>query len=124
MRYHKAKTIHRVNLMAKRISIFWIVILGLLLTSAIPVAVMAYSAIHTAEVGIETEQTNQLGGRANAHASTIDQQFQAFETATQLTAAQATKLLTDKNSTLTDQQITDRLSKYSRDSNNVYGLDA
>ncbi len=114
--------------MFKRISIFWIVVVALLVTSAIPLGAMAVSAIQNTERGVEREQKNQLIERVGAHAATINQQLRQFELTTELAAAEARKLLLDQgDDKLTDAQIQERLKKYSRGTakelEGVYGLD-
>src|SRR5260221_2162823 len=110
--------------MTKRVPIFWIVMLALLITSGIPLGVLAYSAIRTSEVGVENEQKLQLVARADAHAATMDQQLKQFAIATQLAAAQAQKImLGQKAGELSDQEVEQRLVKYTRDAKGMFGLD-
>jgi uncharacterized protein (DUF1778 family) len=112
--------------MFKRISIFWIVVVALLVTSAIPAGCDGRHAIRT-QNGVEREQKPTIE-RAGAHAATINQQLRQFELTTELAAAEAKKLLLDqRDDKLTDAQIQERLKKYSRGTTKelegVYGLD-
>lgn len=109
--------------MFRKLSIFWIVLLALVVTSALPLGVMAVSAIRTTEEGVEQEQILQLQARADAHGDTIDEQFKAFSNATSLAAAQAEELLIHPEAHITPEEMAEILSKYQRDANNVYGLD-
>src|SRR5260221_11762435 len=108
--------------MTKRVPIFWIVMLALLITSGIPLGVLAYSAIRTSEVGVENEQKLQLVARADAHAATIDQQLKQFSIATQLAAAQAQKImLGQKAAQLSDQEAEKRMARYTSDAKGMFG---
>jgi hypothetical protein len=110
--------------MLKKIPTFWIILVALLITSAVPLALMALNAVRATETGVEREQLSQLVARADAHASTIDEQLRAFENATLLAAAQAQSLLVDPESQMTPADKQAILQKYQRDANGVYGLDA
>src|SRR5579859_2525615 len=109
--------------MIKKIPIFWIVIVSLLLTSAVPLGVMAYSAITTTQANVENTQEDQLQRRVQAYSDTIDLKFRWFQDQTQGAAAQAKQLL---NSTvLTPDEIDQRLQNLEPDPTlkGVYGLD-
>jgi putative methionine-R-sulfoxide reductase with GAF domain len=109
--------------MFRRISTFWIILIGLLITSAVSLGLMAFSAIRTTSTGVEREQIVQLTARVDAHASAIDERLRAFENATRLSTAQARVLLLTPEYQLTPEELQTVLQKYQRDANNVYGLD-
>jgi hypothetical protein len=108
--------------MLRKISTFWLMVFGLMLTSAITLGLMAASAIQTTRQTVETEQISQLRSRTEVYSLAINERLRAFENATQLAAAQA-KLLILSNS-LSSEETQSRLQKYQRDTNNVYGLDS
>jgi putative methionine-R-sulfoxide reductase with GAF domain len=101
--------------MFRKFSIFWIVVIALLITSALPLAIMVVRAVQTTESGVEAEQRNQLLARADAHASSIDQQFKKFEIATLLAATEAQQLLMNQQAALSDDEIAERMAKYRRE---------
>jgi putative methionine-R-sulfoxide reductase with GAF domain len=101
--------------MFKKISIFWIVLIALMFTSAFPLSFVAIRAIQTAERGIENEQRNQLVARVDAHATAINELFQKFQVATSLAAAQAKELLVTDAPALTEAQVSEKLAKYQRE---------
>jgi len=98
--------------MLRKVPLFWIVCLALLATSAIPLSVMAYSSISTTERSVEAEQANQLKARVEAYASTIEQKLKNFSSATQLAAAEAHQLLTQRDK-LTMSRLTNALKNMS-----------
>ncbi|MEK7277741.1 MAG: cache domain-containing protein, partial [Chloroflexota bacterium] len=110
--------------MFRKLSIFWILLVAILITSGVPLGLLAYNAIRTTESGVEREQINQLGERVHAHANTINGQFHEFQTATGLAAADAKSLMLTASRQIPAEEIENRLGKYARDSNNVFGLDA
>ena len=101
--------------MFKKVSIFWIIIIALLITSALPLGVMAVRAVQTTESGVESEQRNQLLARVRAHASSIDQQFQTFQIATEIAAAQAREILITGAPTIDEAEVERRLAIYQRE---------
>lgn len=109
--------------MLKRIPTFYILLAALLITSAIPLGLMALNTLRTTETEVEREQIAQLVARADAHAATIDEQLRGFENATKLAADQARGLLLNLSTQLTPEQQKTVLLKYKRDANGVYGLD-
>jgi hypothetical protein len=110
--------------MLKRIPTFYILLAALLITSAIPLGLMALNTLRTTETEVEREQIAQLVARADAHAATIDEQLRGFENATKLAADQAKVLLLNPSTQLTSEQQKSILEKYQRDANGVYGLDS
>lgn len=109
--------------MFKRIPTFYILLAALLITSAVPLGLMALNALRATETEVEREQITQLVARTDAHASTIDEQLRSFENATQLAAEQARFLLLDPQTQMTPAEKDAALQKYRRDANGVYGLD-
>lgn len=107
--------------MLRKISTFWLMLFGLMLTSAITLGLMSVSAVQTTGQTVENEQITQLRSRAGAHALSINERLHAFENATQLVATQAKLLMLSNN--LTSEQVQSRLEKYQRDANNIFGLD-
>jgi len=107
--------------MLQKISTFWLMVFGLMLTSAITLGLMAASAIQTTRRTVENEQILQLRSRAEVYALAINERLRGFENATQLSATQAKLLML--NNSLSPEEIQSRLKKYQRDSKNVYGLD-
>jgi len=107
--------------MLRKISTFWLMVFGLMLTSAITLGLMAASAIQTTGRTVENEQISQLRSRAEAYTSAINERLRAFENATQLVATQAKILMLSGG--LSPEEFQSRLQKYQRDANNVYGLD-
>jgi GAF domain-containing protein len=105
----------------RKISTFWLMVFGLMLTSAITLGLMAVNAIRTTGQTVEHEQILQLRSRAGAHANSINERLRAFENATQLVATQAKLLMLDNS--LPPEEIQSRLKKYQRDADNVFGLD-
>jgi putative methionine-R-sulfoxide reductase with GAF domain len=107
--------------MMQRISTFWLMVFGLMLTSAITLGLMSASAIQTTGRTVEAEQISQLRFRAEAHASAINERLLALENATQLLASQAKLLMLGDE--LSAEEIRLRLEKYQRDDQNIYGSD-
>lgn len=107
--------------MMRKISTFWLMVFGLMLTSAITLGLMAASAIQATGRTVEAEQISQLRFRAEAYTSAINERLHALENATQLLAAQAKLLILSDD--LHSDELQLRLQRYERDSNNVYGLD-
>jgi len=101
--------------MLKKVSIFWIIVFALLITSAVPLGIMAVQATQTTENGVEAEQRAQLVARVDAQAQAIDGRFLRFQTATVLAAAQARKLLITDAPMLTPEQVKQRMEKYQRE---------
>ena len=108
--------------MIKKIPIFWIVVFSLLLTSAVPLGAMAYSAITTTQTNVESTQKAQLQARVLAYSDTIDLKFRWFQDQTSLASAQAKQLL---NTPLSQDEIDQRLQNLELDptESDVYGLD-
>src|SRR5260221_11485631 len=109
--------------MIKKVPIFWIVVFSLLITSAVPLGAMAYSAITTTQTNVEKTQEDQLQARVQASSDIINEKFQSFQNQTEIAAAQAKQLL---NSTvLTQDEIDQRLQNLESDptESDVYGLD-
>lgn len=109
--------------MLKRIPTFYILLAALLITSAIPLGLMALNTLRTTEIEVEREQIAQLVARADAHAATIAEQLRSFENATKLAADQARVLLLNPSAPLSAAQQETVLQKYQRDSSGVFGLD-
>ena len=109
--------------MFKRIPTFYILLVALLVTSAIPLGLMAVNTLRTTETEVEREQIAQLAARADAHAATIDEQLRGFENATQLAADQARLLLLNPSAQMAPAERDAILQKFQRDDNGVYGLD-
>ncbi len=109
--------------MLRRIPTFYILLAALLITSAIPLGLMALNTIQTTETEVEREQISQLVARADAHAATIDEQLRGFENATKLAAEQARDLLVNSSTQVGQAEQDAALQKYQRDTNGVYGLD-
>jgi GAF domain-containing protein len=109
--------------MLRRVSTFWILLAALLITSAVPLGLLAWNAIETTAAGVEREQLVQMQARAEAHASAIDERLRGFANATRLAATQAQALLLSPEEQLSLEQIQEILSKYAYDANGVYGLD-
>ena len=109
--------------MFKRIPTFYILLAALLITSAVPLGLMALNALRATEIEVEREQIAQLVARADAHASTIDEQLRSFENATKLAADQARFLLLNPQTQMTPAEKDAALQKYRRDANGAYGLD-
>lgn len=110
--------------MLKRISIFWIILIALLVTSALPLGIIALRSIESTKDEIEREQQEQLVARVDAQTSAINEQFNAFSKSTALAAAEAKRLLTSASSAnLDDENLQTQLEKYQRDENNVFSLD-
>jgi putative methionine-R-sulfoxide reductase with GAF domain len=107
--------------MMRKISTFWLMVFGLMLTSAITLGLMAASAIQTTGRTVEAEQISQLRFRTEAYTSAINERLHALENATQLLAAQAKLLMLSDG--LSSEEIQLKLQKYQRDSDNVYGSD-
>jgi GAF domain-containing protein len=107
--------------MLRKIPTFWIMLFGLVLTSAITLGLMADTAIRTTRRAVENEQIVQLQARTSAHANSINERLRAFENATQFVATQAKLLMLEDG--LSDEEIQARLKKYQRDADNVFGLD-
>jgi|GEM_PF-2260001 len=107
--------------MMRKISTFWLMVFGLMLTSAITLGLMAANAIQITEDAIEDAQISQLGFRAEVYASDINERLRMMEIKTQLLAPQAKLLMISDD--LSAKEIQLRLQKYERDSNNVYGSD-
>jgi hypothetical protein len=107
--------------MLKKVSLFWILLIALLITSAVPLGVLAFRARGSTRSEIEREQKTQLIARVDAHASALDHQLREFENATTYAALQAKNLML--GTTLDDAEVQERLAKYQRDGSNVYGLD-
>ena len=110
--------------MLKKISVFWLVLAALLITSVIPLGLMAWNAIRSTETEVERTQLDQLTRLVKAHALTIDERLQAFENATSLATAQAKVFLLNRQDYLQPQDRQDILQKYQRDERDVYGLDS
>lgn len=109
--------------MFKRIPTFYILLAALLITSAVPLGLLAFNTLRTTETEVESEQITQLAARAEAHASTIDEQLKSFANATKLAADQAHFLLMDPQARMTPAEKDAVLQKYRRDANGVLGLD-
>jgi PAS domain S-box-containing protein len=109
--------------MFKRIPTFYILLAALLITSAVPLGLLALTTLRTTETEVESTQIAQLVARADAHASTIDEQLRSFENATELAAEQARSLLLNPRAQMTPAEQDAALQKYHRDANGVYGLD-
>lgn len=119
--------------MLRRISIFWIIFVALLVTSAVPLGLVAFNAIRTTSAEVEDTQREQLLKRVQANASTINEQFRQFEITTNVAATRARELLVDevKNLALDAQEnperaevlLETRLDRYGTDPIGVYGLD-
>ncbi|MCJ7432512.1 MAG: Cache 3/Cache 2 fusion domain-containing protein [Anaerolineales bacterium] len=107
--------------MLRKIPTFWLMVFGLMLTSAITLGLMAVNAIRTTGQTVEREQILQLRSRAGAHALSINERLHAFENATQLVATQAKLLM--RGDHLSPEEVQARLQKYQRDADNVFGLD-
>ena len=109
--------------MFKKIPTFSILLAALLITSAVPLGLLAFNTLRTTETEVESEQITQLAARAEAHASTIDEQLKSFANATKLAADQAHFLLLDPQARITPVEKDAVLQKYRRDANGVLGLD-
>jgi GAF domain-containing protein len=109
--------------MFKKIPTFYILLAALLITSAVPLGLLAFNTLRTTETQVESEQITQLAARAEAHASTIDEQLKSFANATKLAADQAHYLLQDPQAQMTPAEKDAVLQKYRRDANEVLGLD-
>src|SRR5512137_86602 len=103
--------------MFKRIPTFYILLVALLFTSAIPLGLMAVNTLRTTESEVERSQIDQLVARADAHATTIDEQLRGFENATKLAAEQAGVLLVASSTQMTPKDQEAILQKYQRDAN-------
>lgn len=110
--------------MLKRISIFWIILGALLLTSAVPLIIIAYRSITTTSAEVEREQKQQLRNRVEAHADAINEQFRQFEITTNVAANRVRELLTKDVHQLTEDELATRLANYRKDQFGIYGLDA
>lgn len=109
--------------MFKKIPTFYILLAALLITSAVPLGLLALNTLRTTETEVESEQITQLAARVEAHASTINEQLLSFENATKLAADQARFLLMDPQAQITPAEKDATLRKYRRDANGVLGLD-
>ena len=109
--------------MFKRIPTFYILLAALLITSAVPLGLMALNTLRATETEVEREQIAQLVARVAAHASTINEQLRSFENATKLAADQSGFLLLNPQAQMTPAEKDASLQKYRRDANGVYGLD-
>ena len=107
--------------MLRKIPTFWLMLFGLMLTSAITLGLMAVNAMQTTEQTVESEQIAQMQARSGAHALSINERLRAFENATKLAATQAKLLM--RSEILSPEEIQNRLKKYQRDADNVFGLD-
>src|SRR5512139_2841370 len=101
--------------MLKRIPTFYILLAALLITSAVPLGVLAFTTLRTTETEVESEQIAQLVTRVEAHASTINEQLRSFENATKLAADQAGFLLQNSQAQMTPAEQDAALQKYRRD---------
>lgn len=110
--------------MLKRISIFWIILIALLLTSAVPLIISAYRSITTTSSEVEREQKQQLRNRVEAQADAINEQFRQFEITTNVSADRVRELLTDGVNTIDDDDLDTLLANYRTDQFGIYGLDA
>ena len=110
--------------MMRRVSIFWIILIALLFTSAVPLGIMAWRSISTTSAEVEREQKQQLQNRVADLASGIDEQFRQFEITTHLAATRARELMVDSAPLLTEDDLDSGLVNYQRDQFDVYGLDA
>jgi hypothetical protein len=109
--------------MFKRIPTFYILLAALLITSAVPLGLLALNTLRATEAEVESEQITQLIARVEAHASTIDEKLLSFENATQLAADQARFLLQDPQAQMTPAEKDAALEKYRRDADGVLDLD-
>jgi hypothetical protein len=108
--------------MLRKISTFWLIVFGIMLTSAITLGLMATSAIQTTTVTVEAEQISHLLSRVQVYSLYINERLHAFENETELVATQAKLLLIGNN--ISPEETQSRLQKYQRDANHIYGLDS
>lgn len=99
--------------MLRKVSIFWVILAALALTSALPIGVIAFLEVGSAHDEVEREAKTKLNERVDAEAVIINQQLEQFRLTTDLAASQAQKLLTRQVGTvITDEEVQRRLENY------------
>ncbi len=118
--------------MLKRVSIYWVLLVALALTSAIPIFVIAFLEIDSARDEFEEQARDRLMAETRNQANAYNNELQEFRLTTDIAASQAQKLLTKRpGTTISDQEVSNRLQKYDfveyEDSDgyveDLYGLD-
>lgn len=111
--------------MFKRISIFWVILVALAITSAIPLGAIAVLEINASRSQLERDAQHRFEERAQSQALIYQEQLEEFRLTTDLVATQARDLLTRKIGTiLSDEEVEERLEKYSFSGQyDLFGLD-
>lgn len=99
--------------MLKRVSIYWVLLVALALTSAIPIFVIAFLEIDSARDEFEEQARDRLMAETRNQANAYNSELQEFRLTTDIAASQAQKLLTKRpGTTISTQEVDNRLQKY------------
>lgn len=111
--------------MLKKISIFWVILVALAITSAIPLGAIAVLEVNASRDQLEQDAHQRFDERVQAQAAIYQEQLTAFRISTSLVANQARDLLTKKAGTvLSEEEVAERLAKYTFSGpDNLFGLD-
>lgn len=111
--------------MLKRISIFWVILLALAITSAVPVAAIAILEVNASGDQLERDAQSRFEERVQGRAQVFQAQLVQFRQSTDLVASQSYDLLTRKaGSVLSEDEVAQRLEKYTYSGPyDLFGLD-
>ena len=100
--------------MLKRVSIYWVLLVALALTSAVPIVVIAFLEVSSAKSEFEEQARQTLAAETRNQARAYNNELQEFRLTTDIAATQAQKLLTKSPGTrISNQEVDNRLLKYS-----------
>ncbi len=110
--------------MLKRISIFWVLLVALMITSAVPVAYIAFFEVDAANEEFKQEAIAKMRDQNRSQALIFNEQLEEFRLTTDLLARNVQRTLNDPvQSMLPPIEVERRLNKYGVQDTGFYGLD-